>query len=348
MEAGLVQRESKLRFLAIPAAALRGRNIRALARNLLTLLGGTRAAWRLIAREQPAVILGTGGYVCVPVFLAARMRGIPTIIYLPDVRPGLAVKLLARIADVVACSVKESVHYLGMAHGSRSGLPRFVTTGYPVRPELYQMEREVCRATFELRADLPMLLVTGGSRGARSINQAVAALLPDLLAICQIVHVCGREGDAAFLEQATNQLPAELRQRYQCFPYLHSGAEEQISMTNALGAADVVLCRSGASTLGELPALGLPAVLVPYPYVHQEENADYLVQHGAAVHIPDGAMLGTGKPSAGPLFRELQRLLREPDQRTSMARSSRTLAQPNAARQLAQLLLALASRRGAA
>jgi UDP-N-acetylglucosamine--N-acetylmuramyl-(pentapeptide) pyrophosphoryl-undecaprenol N-acetylglucosamine transferase len=163
-----------------------------------------------------------------------------------------------------------------------------------------------------------------------------------------MIHVCGREGDIEFLEAAASRLPLDIRQRYLCFPYLHSSIEETVSMTNALGAADVVLCRSGASILGELPMLGLPAVLVPYPFVHQEENADYLVQHGAAVHIPDGAMLGPGQPSSGPLFQELQRLLREPNQRTSMARSSRDLAQPNAARQLAELLLALASRRGTA
>jgi UDP-N-acetylglucosamine--N-acetylmuramyl-(pentapeptide) pyrophosphoryl-undecaprenol N-acetylglucosamine transferase len=338
MEAGLVQRESELPFLAIPAAAVRGRNPLVALRNLLILIRGAIVAWQAMQREQPQAILGTGGYVCVPVFVAAWLRRIPTVIFLPDVRPGLAVQMLAKIANVVACSVGESKRYFS----------RLVVTGYPVRPELYRLDRTACRAAFGLIEAVPVLLVTGGSRGARSINQAVAALLPELLPFCQIVHVCGREGDHIFLQEAAQRLPIALQQRYHCFPYLHSGVGEAISMTQALGAADVVLCRSGASTLGELPVLGLPAVLVPYPFVHQEENADYLTQHGAATQVADDRLLGDGQPEHGPLFHELEHVLREPNKRTSMARSSRSLAQPNAARQLAELLLALASRRGAA
>jgi UDP-N-acetylglucosamine--N-acetylmuramyl-(pentapeptide) pyrophosphoryl-undecaprenol N-acetylglucosamine transferase len=388
MEASLVPRESQLPYRAIPAAALRGRSPLTLARNSLTLLRGAWAARRLLARERPDAILGTGGYVCVPVFLAARSLGIPTAIYLPDVVPGLAVRFLARIASAVACSVEDSAPYFGYKRDERRATydehavmaggniqpdmptssplaprPRsVVVTGYPVRPELYRLDRRACRQAFGLEPDLPAVLVYGGSRGARSINMAVAALLAHILPIAQVIHVCGREGDEQFLREAAGALPAGLQARYRLYPYLHSEstpagphgepgaatAAAPLSMAGAFGAADLAICRSGASTLGELPAAGLPAVLVPYPFVHQEENADYLVRHGAAYKVGDSDMLGAGRPDEGPLFRQLQRLIGEPHERASMAQRSRQLARPDAAHQLAGLLLALAARRTAA
>jgi len=117
-------------------------------------------------------------------------------------------------------------------------------------------------------------------------------------------------------------------------------------MAAAFGAAALAICRSGASTLAELPAAGLPAVLVPYPYVHQDENADYLVRRGAAVKVGDAAMLGPGLPADGPLFTQVIRLLDNKYERQHMAEQSRALARPDAARHLAEALLGLAARSG--
>jgi UDP-N-acetylglucosamine--N-acetylmuramyl-(pentapeptide) pyrophosphoryl-undecaprenol N-acetylglucosamine transferase len=341
MEASLVARESVLPFRAVPAAAVRGRGPLALARNSATLARGTVAALRLIRRERPAAILGTGGYVCVPVFVAARLMGVPSAIYLPDIVPGLAVRFLARLATAVACSAPDSQRYFPQR--------RLVVTGYPARGELFALDRARCRAAFELSDELPTLLVFGGSRGARSINRAIEALLPHLLPIAHVIHVCGREGDADFLEAAAARLPAELRRRYKLFPYLHSAPGSSSvagpAMTDALGAADLAVCRSGASILGELPAARLPALLVPYPYVHQEENADYLVRHGSAIKINDDVMLGNGLPEEGPLFASVRRLLIDAQVRAAMAEQMGSLARPDAARRLADLLLALAARR---
>jgi len=392
MEAGLVRRESKLPFLAVPAAALRGRGPLAMARNGATLVRGTLAAMRLIRRERPAAILGTGGYVCVPVFLAARALGVPTAIYLPDVVPGLAVRFLARLATVVACSVEDSLPYFGIAiddlrleavqqpiENRKSKIEnrksKIVVTGYPVRSELFDQDRAACRAAFGLSPELPLILVTGGSRGARSINRAIEALLPKLLEIAQVIHVCGREGDEVFLRAAAAELPAALKSRYYLYSYLHSREARGLrlearepnsatlvpsealpqaprqsrvpSMTEAFGAADLVICRSGASTLGELPAAGLPAVLVPYPYVHQDENADYLVRHGAAVKVADDAMLGAGAAEHGPLFTHVRQLVIDTQERNTMAARCRALARPDAARRLAGVLLGLAARSNA-
>jgi UDP-N-acetylglucosamine--N-acetylmuramyl-(pentapeptide) pyrophosphoryl-undecaprenol N-acetylglucosamine transferase len=337
MEAGLVARESRLTFQAVPAAAVRGRSPLALARNSAVLARGVLAARRLIAAAQPAAILGTGGYVCVPVFLAARAAGVPTLLFLPDVVPGLAVRFLSRVASATACSVIDSARYLG---------PHIHATGYPTRRALFKLEKPACRAAFGLNAELPIVLVYGGSRGARTINRAIAALLPQLLELAQLIHVCGREGDEEFLKEAMERLPKRLHTRYRLFPYLHSGdGDTAASMLAAFGAADLVISRSGASALGELPAAGLPAVLVPYPYVHQDENADYLVHAGAAIKVADQQLLEGERMDDGLLFRTVRRLLTDPEERERMAASSRALARPDAAERLAHLLLALASGR---
>lgn len=361
MEAALVARESVLPFHALPAAAVRGRDPLTMVRNLMTLARGTMAARHLIARDHPAAILGTGGYVCVPVFLAARMARVPTMIYLPDVVPGLAVRLLARLADLVACSVADSGRYLGLMPvdferavphlTTRNHTVRLVVTGYPVRQELFRADRRACRAMFGLSDEAPTLLVAGGSRGARSINRAIAALLPLLLPLMEIIHVCGREGDSTFLQAAMRALPENLQKRYHLFEYLHSapdmsahsGSPAMPTMIAALVAADLAVCRSGASILGELPAVGLPAVLVPYPHVHQDENADYLAQRGAAVKVSDAALADTTE--RGLLFRAIYRLINCPEERRAMAERARALAQPDAAQRLAFLLKTLVIRR---
>lgn len=382
MEQQIVARESALPYRSLPAAALRGRGPIQLIRGTVTMAAGTLAARTLIRELRPAAILGTGGYVCVPLFLAAKALGVPTAIYLPDVVPGLAVRFLSRIASLTVVNVEDAIPHLfgqrpivddqrpgvGPGHVVVGGRWSVVTVGYPVRAELFCQDQVACRRAFGISGELPVALVYGGSRGARSLNRAIAALLPDLLTRCQIIHVCGREGDEAWLYEAAAQLRPELRGRYWLYPYLEAGnmgrkweagdgknnereanqflASESLtpSMTQAFGAADLAICRSGASTLAELPAAGLAAVLVPYPYVHQDENADYLVRRGAAVKVGDAAMLGDGRPADGPLAREVIRLLENKHERQRMAEQSRALARPDAARHLAAAISRLATR----
>lgn len=348
MEQGLVARESTLPFRAITAAAIKGRGPLKLVQNAWLNARGIAEARALIRRERPAAILGTGGYVCFPLFMAARMLGVPTMIYLPDIKPGLAVKVLARIATRVACSFEPSLHYLPRA--------KTIVTGYPVRRELFEQDKYSCRAAFGITDDLPVLLVYGGSRGARSINRAVEALLGDLLQLAHVIHVSGREGDETWLRVAAERLPAALQARYHLYPYLFSGqglrgmvpvqndqpAAAGPTITQAFGAADLAIARAGASTLAELPAAKLPAVLVPLVVVDQDDNADYLVQRGAAVSVPDDEMLGAGAPTEGRLFREVQRLLLDRELRARMAQQSAALARPDAADVLADELLRLA------
>lgn len=331
MEQAIVERESTLPFRAIRAAAVRGRGPIQLARSTNAIAAGLRQARRLLREERPAAILGTGGYVCVPLFLAARAARIPTMIYLPDIVPGLAVRALAPIATRVACSFEPSLRWLPRE--------KTIVTGYPVRPEIAELDAATSRAELGLPPPgghtLPLLLVYGGSRGARSINRAIAKLLDPLLRISEILHICGREGDEIFLDEAAQQLPPELRARYHLHPYL------QGTMPQALAAADLAICRAGASTLAELPAAALPAVLIPLSQVHQDENAAYLTDRGAAVTVADGAMLGAGDPVDGPLFQAVSRLLTSRQERATMAARSRALARLDAADRLAGALLDL-------
>jgi UDP-N-acetylglucosamine--N-acetylmuramyl-(pentapeptide) pyrophosphoryl-undecaprenol N-acetylglucosamine transferase len=180
---------------------------------------------------------------------------------------------------------------------------------------------------------MPLILVYGGSRGARSVNLAVATLLPHILPHAHVLHVCGREGDETTLQQYHQQLALELQTRYHLYPYL--AADGAVTMTAALAAADFTVCRSGASVLGELPAAQLPAILVPYPYVHQDENADYLVRHRAAQKVNDTRL-------SDDLLPAMMHLITDVTARNAMRSAMQTLARPDAAIHMTHLLQRIA------
>lgn len=337
MEGDIVRVESNLPFWSIEAAAVRGRGFGALLKNSWRLLRGVVQAIALIQRTQPAAIFGTGGYVCVPLFVAAWVMGVPSAIYLPDVVPGLAVRFLSRLATVTLGSIPDAAAYLGMSATTAGdwlrGMRKLVVTGYPVRADILQVDRGTIRAMLGITDDTPLILIYGGSRGARSINQAVATMLPRVLAIAHVLHVCGREGDESLLQRQMADLPAELQARYHLYPYL--ATDGAVTMTAALVGADVTICRSGASVLGELPAAGLPAILVPYPYVHQDENADYLVRHGAAIKIADSAQRECLLPA-------IEGLLQDKTTLQQMRTAMQAVARPEAALTMATLLCDIA------
>jgi UDP-N-acetylglucosamine--N-acetylmuramyl-(pentapeptide) pyrophosphoryl-undecaprenol N-acetylglucosamine transferase len=325
--AGSVEEDLAMRagvpFEAIESGQVRGMSPWVAARNLLKAGHGVRQAGRLIARFRPEVVFVTGGFVAGPVVLAAWRAGVPVFIYLPDVEPGLAIRRMSRFARSVGVTFQEVVRWFpGKA----------VVTGYPVRRQILELagQRAQARAQLGLLADLPVLLVFGGSRGARSINQALAKALPELLPHCQVVHISGTL-DWPAVEMQAQSLADELRLRYHAYPYLHA------EMPVALAAADLVVARAGASTLGEFPALGLPSILAPYPYSgqHQEVNADYLAQRGAAVKLPDSEL-------SEQLATTVLRLLQDPVQLAAMSQAARSLAQPAAAEAIGRELQRLA------
>lgn len=328
MEQALVERAG-LTFEAIAAMGLRGKNPWAAAQGLWALSQGYRQSRQFIRRFRPDVLFVTGGYVCVPVTLAARQAGVPVIIYLPDIEPGLAIKFLARFASKVAVTAPEAQQFF------KPGLT--VVTGYPVRDDLFSPStrgegRGELRRRLGLREDLPVLMVFGGSRGARSINQAVAQELESYLPLCQVVHVTGTLDEAWVLARRA-ELSPEWQTRYRVSAYLHD------EMVMALLAADLVISRAGASVLGEFPAAGLPAILVPYPYAgaHQQRNADYLVKHQAAVTITDAEL-------SQRLKETVIELMTNQDKLQAMSRASARLAHPEAATRLAQAIVEVRDR----
>lgn len=316
-------------FEAIESGQLRGMAPWVAARSLWRMARGARQAAQLVAKIQPDVTLVTGGYVAAPVVWASWRAGVPVLIYLPDIEPGLAIRRLARFAARVAVSFPEVAGYFpGKA----------VVTGYPVRREFLAAahRRDEARRRLALDADMPALLVFGGSRGARSINQALADALPQLLDLCQVIHISGIR-DWSEVQQRAEALPQALRDRYHASPYLH----EELPL--AMAAADLVVARAGAATLGEFPAMGLPAILIPYPYSgqHQQANANYLADRGAAVTVLDGELQARLAPA-------VLELLGAPSKLRSMSQAMSALAQPQAATNIARELqrLAVPSRRG--
>jgi undecaprenyldiphospho-muramoylpentapeptide beta-N-acetylglucosaminyltransferase len=327
MDRDLVER-SGVPFRAIPAAGVHGVGLRTLPANLLQLGRGYLNARRIIRRFQPQVLLFTGGYLAVPVAMAARtpMPGMPrprSLLYVPDIEPGLAIKTVARFADQIATTVEETSAWLPRkAH--------VVVSGYPLRKEMRAWDREQAGSYFDLQPGLPVLLVFGGSKGARSLNEALWKILPELLTEMQVIHLTGQL-DWPQVESIRNALPAEIAPRYHAYAYLHA------EMGAAMTIADLVVSRAGASILGELPQFGLPAILVPYPYAwrYQKVNAAYLEGRGAAVVLPDG-LLGE------KLLEVVRDLIRSSHRRVQMQREMVSLARPQAADCIASLIVGLA------
>jgi UDP-N-acetylglucosamine--N-acetylmuramyl-(pentapeptide) pyrophosphoryl-undecaprenol N-acetylglucosamine transferase len=319
METSLVRRAG-LPFAAIPAAGLHGVGLRAFPGNMWRLMRGYFAARREIDRFRPDAMFFTGGYVAVPVAMAGR--GIPQAIFVPDIEPGLALRVVSRMARLVMVT----------SDRSRAFYPErkeVVVTGYPVRAELTQISRERGRAALDLDPDQATLLVFGGSRGARSINQALWRILPVILERCQIVHITG-ELDWPAVDKVEQGLPEDLASKYRAFSYLHE------RMGAALAAVDLVISRAGASTMGEFPLFGLPAILVPYPHAwrYQKVNAEHLVSQGAAISLADETLEDALLPTILSLLEDRKRL-------QAMAAAARRLAIPDAAKKIAAELLAL-------
>ncbi|MBN2146283.1 MAG: UDP-N-acetylglucosamine--N-acetylmuramyl-(pentapeptide) pyrophosphoryl-undecaprenol N-acetylglucosamine transferase [Anaerolineales bacterium] len=324
MEAELVKREG-VGFETIPAAQVHGVGLRAVP-GLWQVGRGFLASLGILRKFRPDVLLFTGGYVAVPMALAAwfkrrltRSEGLRSLLYVPDIEPGWALKTLARFADQVALTVDESRPFFSH-HSSLS------VTGYPLRPELGAYSLAAARQFFGLSADLPVLLVFGGSKGSRAINRALLAALPELLKEMQVVHITGTL-DWPEVEQTRSALGPEQSLRYRAYPYLHR------EMGAALRVADLAITRAGASTLGELPYFGLPAILVPYPYAwrYQRVNADYLAGHGAAVVLEDADLPAQMASMAREIMMDVSR-------REKMGQAMRSLATPQAAARIAAVL----------
>jgi UDP-N-acetylglucosamine--N-acetylmuramyl-(pentapeptide) pyrophosphoryl-undecaprenol N-acetylglucosamine transferase len=316
----LVEREG-IDFAAVTAKPLRVGSVAGTARGGAGLVSGVQEAYRILRRFRPDVVFATGGYGSVGVGIAAKTLRRPLLLFLPDVEAGMAVRMLARIADRIAVTVEPAADLFPES--------KVVLTGYPVRPGFLSADRDEARDQLGLDAALPTVLVSGASSGANKINLAVAGWLPEFVRSGQMLHLCGR-ADEPWLQEEREKLPPDLRQRYHPYGYLYD------DMALALAAADVGVMRAGASTLGELPAVRLPAVLIPGEYEgwDQSPNARFLAEHGAAIMLPQS--------NIDELPATVMSLLEDGDGRRKMQEALARLARPDAAANLAQALVDLA------
>jgi UDP-N-acetylglucosamine--N-acetylmuramyl-(pentapeptide) pyrophosphoryl-undecaprenol N-acetylglucosamine transferase len=277
-----------------------------------------RAAGRVLEETAADVVVGVGGYVAFPAYLAARRRRCGIVVHEANPLPGLANRVGARLTRQVAISVP----------GTR--LPHAVLTGIPLRQSLLALDRSALRAqsraAFGLDPERPTLLVFGGSQGARRINDAAVGAARALTdAGIQVLHAAGAAGAAAV--QA--QLPADLTAPYVALPYIDD-------MGAAYSAADLALCRSGAMTCAELAAVGLPAIFVPLPIGNGEQriNAEHAVAAGTAVMVSDGELTADWVASEVPM------LFEEPGRIERMRAAADVSGRPDAASALVAMVAA--------
>lgn len=316
----IVPREG-IEFRAVSAGPLRVSSPLAAIRNIARLALGVVQSLSIVWRYKPDAVFATGGYASVPVGVAARVLRRPLVIFLPDVTPGWAVRLLSRLATTMTTTSERALEYLPRA--------RTIVTGYPIRDSFWTLDRASARAALGLPADAQVLLVTAGSLGAQRINAAVFGALPALLERCIVLHVTGEAGEVE-AGQVRASLPPALQERYIVRGYLDA-------MPAAMHAADVVVARAGASSLGELPAAGAPAILVPGEYDgwSQAPNAEYMQVQGAAVVLRNAEL--------DRLSETVLSLLADQTRLDAMRAASRALARPDAARALARTLMAVAA-----
>lgn len=313
LEARVVPRE-RFPLDLIRSAGLKGKSLAAVLRGLALLPLSALDAWRILSRRRPDVVVGVGGFSSGPVVGIAALRGTPTMLLEQNAAPGLTNRLLARAVHAAAVTFPESA--------GRFGSKAFVS-GNPVRPEFF--ERYLAEPSGP-----PRVLVFGGSQGAHAINAAMAAAAPALARLTPVPRIVHQTGvhDAEMVRAAYAAAGVDARVE----PFL-------FDMHVAMHAADLVVCRAGATTLAELAAAGKPAVLVPLPTAtddHQRVNAAAVVRAGAAVLVEQQELPG------GRLVTTIAALLADEPERRRMSLESAALAKPDAAGDIAARILSMA------
>jgi len=275
---------------------------------------GIKRALSHLRKIRPDAVIGTGGYVCGPVVLAAALLGIPTLIHEQNALPGITNKILSRFTGCVAVTFEESKEFFPARATVKP-------TGLPVRKEIFMKNRESGRINLGLPSGGLLVLSFGGSQGARSINSAMLPVLKHFSGHPGIhfLHVTGPSNYQEFIA-AAGSMKIPQNGNITIVSYMHD-------MPSALSAADLAICRSGAATLAELTVVGLPSILIPYPYAaenHQEYNARALGKKGAAVVVRDSELNGN------LLVSEIERLTGSPGTLESMSCASKKLGRPEA------------------
>ena len=285
-----------------------------------------KRASNIIRDFKPDAVVGTGGYVCGPILLAASLMKVPTLIQEQNAVAGVTNKILSKFVDRIAV-------------GTRDALKNFppdktTYTGNPIRAQVLAAKKSDGLKQYGFTDDKPIVLISGGSRGARSINDAMIGVLTTTAQknSAQFLHVTGKgEFDSVTRKLREAGLNVDDMPNVRVVPYLYD-------MPTAMAMADLAIFRAGATGLAELTARGVPAILVPYPFAaenHQEFNARSLVEAGAARMILNRDL------TAQILSATLDELLSAPDELKRMAQASLSLGKPNAADEIADIILSL-------
>jgi UDP-N-acetylglucosamine--N-acetylmuramyl-(pentapeptide) pyrophosphoryl-undecaprenol N-acetylglucosamine transferase len=324
IEARVVPRENFALDL-IRVAGLKGKSRLERARGFLLLPVAAADAWRVLSKRRPDVVIGVGGFASGPVLALAAARGYPTMLLEQNALPGITNRLLARVVRAAAVNFETALAYF-----PRTGF----VAGNPVRPEFFPAQNEELNDTTSKPHDAARVLIFGGSQGAHAINVAMVEAAARLAASgirLAITHQTG-ERDLDLVRTAYQR--AGLAARVEAFIY---------EIDREMKAADVVICRAGATTLAELAASGTPAILVPLPNStddHQRRNAEVVARAGAAVALEERELTGD------TLAATMTGLVGDANRRRRMATAARQLARPDAAQRIADRVEQLALRLG--
>lgn len=284
-------------------------------KTLQRFIQGARRSKALLKQFKPDIVIGTGGYVCGPVLYAAAKLGIPTLIHEQNVIPGLTNKFLSKYVESIAISFADSKSYFPKAK-------RVIYTGNPSATAVVHADPEKGRTSLNVPRGSKLVVLVGGSGGAKAINDAMVQMSDYLhqLPSVHFVYVTGKayfETTTAALQQRHASLPANLH----TVSYIHN-------MPEVLAATSLIVNRSGASFLAEITALGLPSILIPSPNVtnnHQHVNARLLSDEGAAILMPEQQLNGKA------LFAEIRKIVKDERLAQSMSQQARSMGQPDAA-----------------
>ena len=290
----------------------------------------TKQAKKIIREFQPDVAVGTGGYVCYPVLRAAHGLHIPTVVHESNALPGLTTKMLAGSTDRILVGFEESKQYYKHRE-------RVIVTGTPVRQEFKNADKKAARQKLGLDPDKPLVVSVWGSLGADFMNKTMVGFIQKALGnpFFGLIHSAGRSG---YQKMLADMERAGIRD---AAAHGMDVREYIYDMPLVMAAADLVVCRSGASTLSELTVLGRPAILVPSPNVvnnHQEKNARVLERAGAAVLIPESEI------TDDKLLGAVSLLLSRPGTLEAMAEQMKKIGEADATEKIAEIILELAEK----
>jgi len=316
IEARVVPREG-FTLDVIRSAGLKGKSLASVARGVSLLPASAVDAWQVISRRRPGVVIGVGGYSSGPVVALAALRGVPTMLMEQNAVPGLTNRLLAWLVSGAAVTYNESIAFFGS---------KAFVSGNPVRPEFFG-------EAYEQHGSPPgaaRVLVFGGSQGAHAINMAMVEAAARLAAATPRVAITHQTGERDLEVVRDGYRRAGLEARVEPFLF---------TMDREMRSADVVVCRSGATTLAELTAARRASILVPFPGAtddHQRKNAEVLVKEGAARMVEQRELTGDR------LSTEILALATDADMRRQIAEAAGRLARPDAARVIVDKVLELA------